>query len=128
MVEIDVDDLPGILRDLVDLIGLAGTMKLVEHYGGVRLYVPVKYDPGHPIAKLLGGESFLKLIDAYGGEEHFDIPKADRAMIALRNRRIREDYSVMSQRQLALKYGLTERQIRNIVAGIEVEDGQESLF
>ncbi len=126
--EIDIEDLPGILRDLVNLIGLTGTLKLVEHYGGVRLYVPVKFDPEHRLVKLLGAEAALKLIEAYGGEEHFDVAKAERALRAVRNREIRAEYAHKSRRQLARERDLTERQIGNIVAGAELDDGQEELF
>ncbi len=126
--EIDVEDLPRILRDLVDLIGLTGTLKLVEHYGGIRLYVPVKYDPEHPLVKLLGAAAAQKLIEHYGGEEHFDIPVMKKALLAVRDRKIRADYAVKSRRQLAREHDLTERQIGNIVSGVVIEDGQESLF
>lgn len=126
--DIDVDDLPGILRDLVDLIGLTVTLRLVEHYGGVRLYVPVKYDPEHMLVKLLGAPAAQKLIEHYGGEEHFDVPKAERAIRAVRDRKIRADYTHKSRRQLAREHRLTERQIGNIVSGVEIEDCQENLF
>lgn len=126
-IDIDVDDLPGILQDLVELIGLPAALILVEHYGGVRLYVPVKYDPEHVLVKHIGHQAALKLIEMYGGD-CFDIPKAEKAMRAVRDRKIREQYRVKSQRQLAIEHGLTDRQIRNIVAGIEEGDLQESLF
>ena len=127
-IDIDVDDLPGILQDLVELVGLQVTLTLVEHYGGVRLYVPVKYDPEHVLAKQIGHQAALKLIEMYRGDR-FDIPRAEKAMRAVRDWKIREQYwGGKSQRQLAREYGLTDRQIRNILAGIEEEDLQESLF
>lgn len=125
--DIDIDDLPGILRDLVDLIGLTGTLTLVEHYGGVRLYVPVKYDPGHPLVKQIGHYAASKLIEVYAGE-HFDMPKAEKALRAVRNRKIRAMYGQKSQRRLAMEFGLTEKQIRNILADMSTEYTQEKLF
>ena len=41
-------DLPGTLRDIAALIGLPSTLKLVETYGGVRLYVPKALDAEQP--------------------------------------------------------------------------------
>ncbi len=126
--EIDIEDLPGILRELVELMGLPATLKLVDHYGGVRLYVPVKYDSEHVLVRQIGAPAATILIEHYGGEEHFDIPKAERALRAVRDRRIRAEYAFKSRRRLAREYDLTERQIGNIVAGVEWDDGQESLF
>lgn len=122
------DLLPGILRELVDLIGLAATQKLVERYGGVRLYVPKQFDPEHALVKLIGHTAAAKLVTAFGGQDHFDIPKALSATIAVRNARIKAEYGELSQRTLALKYDLTERQIRNILAGVAEDDGQSDLF
>lgn len=126
--EIDIEDLPGILRELVELMGLPATLKLVDHYGGVRLYVPVKYDSDHVLVRQIGAAAATILIEHYGGEEHFDIPKAERALRAVRDRRIRAEYACKSRRRLAREYDLTERQIGNIVACVEWDDGQESLF
>ncbi|SDH26540.1 hypothetical protein [Nitrosomonas sp. Nm132] len=33
--------LPCILQEIAELIGLPATLKLAQHYGGVRLYVPI---------------------------------------------------------------------------------------
>ncbi len=128
--DIDVDDLPGILRDLVDLIGVTETMSIVEHYGGVRLYVPAKFDPEHPLIGVVGHKAAAALVE-YAKGDSFDIPKADAALRAVRNRRIREQYqqSCKTQRDLALEYRLTDRQIRTILSGLEeFDDGQQSLF
>lgn len=122
------DLLPGILRELVDLIGLTATQQLVERYGGVRLYVPKQFDPDHALVKLIGPAATAKLVGAFGGQDHFDIPKALSATIAVRNAHIRAESKEFSQRALALKYNLTERQIRNILTGTEEDDGQGDLF
>ncbi|WP_052494015.1 Mor transcription activator family protein [Nitrosospira sp. NpAV] len=128
MAEIDESLLPGILRDIAGLIGLPGTLTLVQHYGGVRLYIPKRFDPDHVLVKILGAAAVVKLIEHFGGEDHFDIPKALIASVAVRNAKIKVEYGELSQRQLALKYDLTERQVRNILAGVEEDDGQVALF
>ena len=122
--------LPGILRELVDLphFGWAATQKLVQRYGGVRLYVPKDIRPDHPLVELLGWEAAAALSAAFGGQDHFDIPMARAAIIAARNAQILADNGTLSQRTQALKYGLTERQIRNILSGVPEDDGQADLF
>jgi uncharacterized protein (DUF433 family) len=123
-----LDLLPGILREFADLIGLPATLRLVESYGGVRLYVPQRLAEDHPLALLIGASAARQLADVYGGEEHFDIPRAVAIARQVRNRRLREERDRgMSHRDLALKYGLTERQVRNIL-GEAVDDRQAELF
>lgn len=120
--------LPRILQDLAEIIGLAATLRLVEAYGGVRLYVPKRFDPDHPIVKLIGHAPAVLLVEAYGGEAHFDIPRAIAATRAVRDNGIRRDRDFgASHRELALRNGLTERQIRNIL-GDEEDDRQVGLF
>lgn len=125
--EIEARYLPPILREIVGHIGLPATLVLVQHYGGTQLYVPVKFDPDHPLVKLLGHPAAAKLVAVYGGREHFDIPKGEIAVKAARDARIRVERPGCTHAQLALRYRLTERQIRNIL-GPEVDDRQVGLF
>lgn len=125
---LDESLLPGVLQEIAGLIGLPATLRLMQNYSGVRLYVPARFDPDHPLVKIVGHAAALKLVENFGGEEHFDIPKARAAVIAVRNASIRAEYCELSQRQLALKYNLVERQVRNILAGVEADDGQDNLF
>lgn len=126
--EINTDLLPPILQDLVELIGLHLTMKLVETHGGTRLFVPKReVADDHPLARLLGAQAANKLVGAYGGEEHFDIPLALRAMKAVRNAQIRARRPHSSLRLLALEFRTTERNIR-IICGEMVDDRQQGLF
>lgn len=128
MREVDESLLPGILQEIAELIGLPEALKLADHYGGVRLYVPLTIPEGHVLAELVGMEAARKLSDRFGGMEHFDIPKARSVTVALRNRKIREAWPGLSQRQLALKYGLTERQVRVILSAEQPTETQLDLF
>ncbi len=125
---LDESLLPGILQEIAGLIGLPATLQLVRYYGGVRLYVPKRFDPDHVLVKVVGHAAAAKLVENFGGEDHFDIPLARAAVLAVRNASIRVEYCELSQRQLALKYSLTERQVRNILTGVEEDDGQTDLF
>ena len=125
---IDTGLLPPILQDLVELIGLHPTMQLVQAYGGVRLYVPkLELDGDHSLVRLIGSEAAKKLQAMYGGEPHFDIPKAERALRAVRDNEIRTRRLHTSVRLVALEYHLTERQIRTICGEME-DDRQVGLF
>lgn len=117
--------LPGVLREIEPLIGMAATLRLVEAYGGVRLYVPRQMHARHPLARLLGLDAAQRLAEMFGGEEHFDIPRAVAIARQVRNRQLRSERNEKSQRELALQYGLTERQVRNILG--DQDDAQQEL-
>lgn len=128
-IDIEARYLPGVLQEIAELIGLPGTLKLVETYGGVRLYVPKKIDAAHDLSRLIGLEQATALAEIYGGEDHFDIPRAVAATRAVRDARIRADRADgMTHRELALRNGLTERQIRNILGDEPEDDRQVGLF
>lgn len=118
---------PGILLEISELIGIQATFKLVAKYGGVRLYVPKTLRPDHDLVAIINRELAETMIDRFG-EEVLEIPKALLANVALRNITIKQEYEVLSQRQLAIKYNLTERQVRNILCGDGQDDNQRGLF
>ena len=101
------------------LIGLRHTMALVEHVGGLRIFIPTpdRVTDDHQFAQIIGAASLRKLAEAYGGLEHFQLPKAEKALLAVRNARIAADYQTSkTARQLAAEYRLTERQIVRILS------------
>ena len=119
------DLLPTSLCEIVEVIGLPATITLIEHRGGTVLWVPGEFDPQHPLVKQIGHDAAQRLIELYAGEK-LEIAKAERALLAIRNAAIRASDKL--QRELALQYGLTVRQIRNIQNCVEEDDGQEELF
>lgn len=128
--DVDIDDLPAVLREMAALIGLAPTLTLVRHYGGVRVYVPQVMTPEHILARLLGFEAALKLTEHYGGAEVIHVPRALEAMLAVRNALIRNQYHTTdkSQRDLALEHRMTERWVREILGQQPIDDGQVDIF
>ena len=105
---------PGVFQEAVQLIGEEAAAKLVAQYGGVRLYIPGTPRHGHPLHQLLGQEAAQQLSGEFGGMT-VDIPRACMLHNAQRNTLILADRAAgMSQRELALKYRLTERTIRKI--------------
>ncbi|MGJ7527121.1 Mor transcription activator family protein [Variovorax sp. GB1P17] len=114
--------LPPRLREFVRLIGLPATLRLIERYGGLRIYIPAHPAPDHPFAGLIGFDKLRALSAEYaidGTGLRFVLPKAQRAFDAIRNEQIRTDFSCgKSVRALAAEHHLVERQVARIVADI----------
>lgn len=127
--QIDITDLPSQAREIADVVGLGATAALVASYGGVRLYVPETIVPDHPLVHLIGIEAARLLAQRFGGDR-IEVPRCADALRRVRNRALVEDAQHMSQRDLALKYHLTERAVRLIWrdAGLPADDRQASLF
>ncbi|MDX8386392.1 MAG: Mor transcription activator family protein [Gallionella sp.] len=109
-----VELLPQMLQDLVAMITLPATMKIVEARGGTALYVPVRHlRDEHYLVKLIGREAAEILQHEYHGEE-LSIPTALKALRAIRNNEIRAKRRYMSQSMLAREYRMSGRNIRII--------------
>ena len=123
------DLLPPKLAELVDEIGFPATLKLVEKWGGIRLYVPLEdnLDIEHPIAKEIGIDAARKLARAHS--EWLEVPRAARYMRGVRDKIIREAYDDASAARLARRFGMTRRNVFYIVGREDPADGrQQDLF
>lgn len=84
------------------------------------------------LAELVGLEGFKNLVKAFNGTSIY-IPKIESIEKAVRDEMIREEFDGGNYKELALKYGLTETWIRNIVLDKAKEirsrpiDGQMTL-
>lgn len=132
---IPIDLLPPLLQEFERLVGLQATMALVRRWGGLRVYFPTpeRVTEDHPYAAVIGVDALLKLAEEYGGLPHFQLPKAERALQAVRNVRIAADYATnKTAREIAAEYGLTEGQVVRIVASMGVaaplDRRQRALF
>lgn len=85
------------------------------------------------LAECLGLEAYKRLLIMYAGST-FTVRMPDTVTIPLRNKRIRSEFNGYNWGELARKYNLHEKTIRNIVSGeisrirAEPMDGQASLF
>lgn len=119
----DLDLLPHLLQVVVRSGGEDGTpaggfvaaMRLVEKRGGVRIYLPHAAADDHELVPIVGLRGFKALQEAYPGE-HPVVPKAQRALVVLRNRRMHRERASMSVRDLALRYQLDRRRIQQVMA------------
>ena len=86
------------------------------------------------LAELIGMEGFIRVVEVYGGSSNLYIPKAEQLVRPLRDDCIRREFNGSNMSQLARKWGLTERYIREILK-IDMRDlheaqveGQLNLF
>ena len=86
--------------------------------------VPEKYQQ---LVDAIGFENFLQLSCNFGGTEVY-IPKSDMLVKAIRNDRIKQEFNGGNYKELALKYNLSESQIRNIINYCNGIEGQLSLL
>lgn len=84
------------------------------------------------LAELIGLDGFKNLVRAFNGTSIY-VPKIESLEKAVRDELIKEEFDGGNYRELALKYGLTETWIRNIVLDKAKEikarpiDGQMSV-
>ena len=81
------------------------------------------------LAETVGLEAYRKLVENYGGMCVY-IYKPETILRERRNAEICNDFNGMNYRELAQKYHLSEKTVREIVSGKKEEpmDGQTSFF
>lgn len=67
------------------------------------------------LAECIGMEAYVKLVKNYGGT-YIYICKEDTICKSERNRKIKDEFDGWNYRELALKYKLSERTVRDIVS------------
>lgn len=115
--------LPPRLHEFVRLIGLPATMLMVDRFGGLRIYIPLEPTPEHMFAELIGFDNLVALCSEFNGDRVL-LPRALRALNAVRNAKIRAEYGPKSLRDLASEYRLTERHVSRIVADLQFKKDQ----
>ena len=106
------------LVEIERAIGLAATLKLVEHFGGTHIYPPCPefLTNEHKLARAIGLDAARKLVQDYVGDR-LCVPLAAKAKRLARYRALRHDGANMSGPQIARKYQMTERQVSTILRG-----------
>lgn len=81
------------------------------------------------LAEIVGLEAYRKLVANYGGMSVY-INKPETILRDLRNTEICNSFNGFNYRELAKKYHLSEKTVREIVSGKEAEplDGQTNFF
>lgn len=76
------------------------------------------------IAEEIGVENILKLSKIIGGTT-FYLPREDRLLLPLRDKKILEEYNGYNTLELAKKYEVSQRWVRQIVAKNQSKQGEE---
>lgn len=123
--------LPEVVADLVQAIGWAAVIDLIEVYGGTLLIIPASVRTDDPLARVIGYAAASVLVQRYAGDRIY-LARLTRQLREIRNNEIRARYSRFqcTARMLAIEYGLSDRQIWNIISGgdDETNDAQRSLW
>lgn len=119
------------LLDIIRAIGLGAAMKLVERFGGVRIYLPLPENigPDNEVAKAIGVEAARKLAEMWG-QERPTIPLARWVKRDDIKNAVLRDRDTLTVPELARKHSTTERNIYRYLAEGEDEPNttQRSLF
>lgn len=121
------------LLEVVEIIGEAAGLKLVERFGGTTPRLPAlrNVNAEHPLAQCIGLAALTELVKITGGGRWLYVARCARGLREARNREIVTLYSPpnnVSVAELALRYHLSDRQIWNILGSTVVDDRQVSLF
>ena len=105
------------ITDLIETLGYDDTARLLDTFGGMRLYVPRTRNPS--LSPLIDPRTHARLITRYGGEQ-IDLPlPSSLARIAsreARNDRIRKlSANGMSIRAIARLVHVSRRQVLRVL-------------
>jgi hypothetical protein len=115
--ELNDEALPASLRELVRVLGLSGTLRLLAMAQGGRVIVPKKPKPDDPRCTALGEETYLRLIAEYKGEA-IDVPKADAFLRQIRHQQVSFYRAAgLTMDQIALHTGYSKRWVIDILGG-----------
>ncbi|WP_206460651.1 Mor transcription activator family protein [Anaerovorax sp. IOR16] len=78
------------------------------------------------VVSIIGVDNFLNLCKEIGGTNMY-IPKLDSVIRPIRDKKIRKEFNGANYKDLAIKYNLCERWVRDIINPKECE-GQINLF
>jgi hypothetical protein len=121
------------LLEIVEIIGEAAALKLVEQFGGTTPRLPAikNISADHPLAQCIGIEALTALAKETGGGRWLYVARCANGLREARNREIVRLYSPpydVPVAELARRYHLSDRQIWNILGSTVVDDKQVSLF
>ena len=122
---------PANLLEIIEVIGEAAALQLVERFGGTTVRLPVlrNITADHPLARCIGIELLTVMVKAVGGGRWLYIPRCARGLREARNREIVERYSAGEKvDNLARRYSISDRHIWNILGSTVVDDRQAGLF
>lgn len=83
-------------------------------------------EPYSTIATNIGAENTIKIAKLYQGTGIY-FPKLESILNKIRDKNIRKEFDGANYKELAIKYGLTEKWIREII-NKDVDENQVNMF
>ena len=127
-------ELPGVLKEIAELVGNAKALQIAAHVGGTRVYFPSKVHADHWLVQCIGLDATSKLLERFGGDT-CDIPQAGHGSFARFRRGIAEHIQQLegqdkSSKDIARDVGVSQRTIhrRRKTQRDKRNDKQGSLF
>ena len=123
-----ITDLPEILQELIELIGMAETMLIIKAFPGESVYIPRNPDTCTLLRKAgLSQESIVLLCERFPSDRIDYIPKYGKIVLRLRDDAIRRRHEAgATVASIAKEFGLVRRRIHQILAE-PVDDLDECL-
>lgn len=107
--------MPPSARDLVNVLGFAATMDLLNRFGGKRIFIPNRLTDDAKIVGQIGREAAEKLVERMPGTR-MEPPMLTSIERLLRDNAIRADFdSGMDIPELVDRYRITQRHIRRLL-------------
>ena len=124
----DEQHMPKSILEIAMHCGKGAALTLLTHYPGVHLSIPKTPRVTHKLAELLGTAAFKKLCDIYGSEVIY-VPKGSKTVKEDRNQKILHEFSEgVKQSIIAVRYGITERQVNKICNGTRMNHAKTTYF
>ncbi|NBC32736.1 MAG: hypothetical protein GVY13_08680 [Alphaproteobacteria bacterium] len=108
--------LPPVLQQIAEIAGPDAAVRVARELGGRRIYVAPRPGPRNPLTRLLGGPVATAISERLGAGD-LEVPSARPLLNWYAARRLRR--AGWTTRMIAQRLNLTERRIRQLVAGIE---------
>ncbi|WP_297325654.1 Mor transcription activator family protein [Nitrosomonas sp.] len=103
-------------HELLNLIGEDAFTRLCTVFGGTRLHISNSVRSRQRLTVIVGEDNAEKIIFNYQGVA-LTLPMLSSLEIKKRHQSIIKDFeNGMSQRDIAMKYDLTDRQVRRIIS------------
>lgn len=130
--------MPKSIQELVDLIGMDETLRLIEAFGGLDYQIPKSMQANNAkrLLSVIGQVATAKLIQTYGGERVY-INRCESLRLELRNQAF--FYAVLAKmetgvsqtraiQEVAPVFDISERYAYDIIKKQSIQDPMDDLF
>lgn len=126
--QIDLSVMPPLMREICKTIGVTDGLKLIEAYGGRRLYVNSTACPDCPLARVISMEALQKLVARFAGAR-LHLTKIDKVHIQLKHRLLHEMKAAKKPASaIAETLGYSERRVYQLTSKPLVDEKNRDLF